>query len=49
MEATAELAEKVRKKRAAVPRPPRHVCMMIERPGFDMVAEFRDLPISNMK
>ena len=49
MDAPAEPAEKVRKRRAAVPRPPRHLRMMIERPGFDVVAEFRDLPVSNMK
>ena len=41
--------EQVRKRRAAVPKPPRHIRMMIERPGFDVVAEFRDLPVANMK
>ena len=49
MEAPAEPVEKVRKKRAAVPWPPRQTHMMIERPGFDVVAEFSDLPVSNMK
>ena len=39
----------VRKRRAAVPKPPRHIRMMIERPGFDVVVEFRDLLVANMK
>ena len=42
-------AEPMRKKRPAVPKPPRHIRMMIERPGYDVVAEFRDLPVSNLK
>lgn len=41
--------EQVRKWRAAVPKPPRHIRMKIERPGFDVIAEFRDLPVANMK
>ena len=49
-EAEPEVVEKVvRKRRAAIPKPPRHIRMMVERPGFDVVAEFRDLPVANMK
>ena len=29
------------------PKPPRPIRMMIGRPGFDIVAEFRDLPVTN--
>ena len=39
----------VRNRRAAVPRPPWHIWMMIERSSFDLVAEFSDLPVTNMK
>ena len=39
----------VRKRRAAIPKPPRHIRMMVKRSGFDIVAEFRDLPVANMK
>ena len=39
----------VRKRWVAVARPPRHIRMIIERPSFDVVAEFRDLPVANVK
>ena len=38
-----------RKAKRGAPKPPRPICMMIGRPGFDIVAEFRDLPVTNMK
>ena len=41
--------KQVRKRRAGLPKPPRHIRIMIERSGFDVVAEFRDLPVANMK
>ena len=31
------------------PKAPRPIRMMIGRPGFDIVAEFRDLPVSNLR
>ena len=31
------------------PKAPRPIRMMIGRPGFDIVAEFRDLPVSNLQ
>ena len=37
-----------RAKRGAA-KPPRPIRMMIGRPGFDVVAEFRDLPVTNMR
>ena len=30
------------------PKAPRPICMMIGRPGFDFVAEFRDLLVTNL-
>ena len=41
--------EKGRKRRVVIPKPPRHIRMMVERPSFDVVAEFRDLPVANLK
>ena len=42
-EAEPEVVEKVvRKRRAAIPKPPRYIRMMVECPGFDVVAEFPD-------
>ena len=32
-----------------IPKPHRHIQMMVERPSFDVVAEFRDLPVANLK
>ena len=31
------------------PKPPRPIRMMVGRPGFDIVAEFRDLPVTNLR
>ena len=39
----------VRTAKRGAPKPPRPIRMMIGGPGFDIVAEFRDLPVSNMK
>ena len=38
-----------RKAKPGAAKPPRPIRMMIGRPGFDIVAEFRDLPVTNMK
>ena len=38
-----------RKAKRGAPKPPRPIRMMIGRPGFDIVAEFRDLRVTNMK
>jgi hypothetical protein len=38
-----------RKAKRGTPKPPRPIRMMVGRPGFDIVAEFRDLPVTNLR
>ena len=40
---------KGRKRLVGFPKPFRHIRMMVECPSFDVVAEFRDLPVANLK
>ena len=49
--ATVTLPKKTAEPRAkrGQPKAPRPIRMMIGRPGFDIVAEFRDLPVTNLR
>ena len=49
--ATATLPKKTGepKTKRGLPKGPRPIRMMIGRPGFDVVAEFRDLPVTNLR
>ena len=51
IEQAAPLVRKpaVRRARCEAPKPPRPIRMMFGQPGFDIVAEFRELPVTNMK
>ena len=46
---TLPIKTAARKAKRGGPKPPRPIRMMIGRPGFDIVAEFRDLPVTNLK
>ena len=39
----------VRRPKRGAPRPPRKIRMMVGHPEFNIVAEFRDLPVTNLK
>ena len=51
IEQAAPLVRKsaVRRAKRGAPKPPRPIRMMSGRPGFEIGAEFRELPVTNMK
>ena len=49
MEERPKPAEKKHTKTPRQPKPPRKIRMMMGHPGFDVLAEFRDMPVNNLK
>ena len=49
VEVAAGPAVRKQVKKVCTPKAPRHIRMMLGQPGFDVLAEFREMPVPNLK